>query len=150
MDAIVDRFVITRAHEKRSGRASEHAAGRRRAAAEILKVPKMPAGPMGSQRDPPFVYGDINPTTMFNNPEAPAHLRRPRRDKLTHPDLLVPDVTQHHRRLFREGVRTTRDLGRPMMLACRSRVSARHAMESPAARNAILYGIEGRRQFTSR
>ena len=95
MDAVVDRFVVSRAHEKAikagigaallvgDGLMQFHLEGGARKAYEGL----------GASRTHHFVYGDIGPDYfVFNNPESACRTCGGLGvDKLTHPDLLVPD-----------------------------------------------------------
>jgi excinuclease ABC subunit A len=100
MDAVVDRFVVKREHEKaiRAGIASTLLVGdgllqvhvrRGVSKAEAERFYKGLCSPTHH-----FVYGDIGPEWfMFNNPESACRTCGGLGvDKLTHPDLLVPDV----------------------------------------------------------
>ena len=99
MDAVVDRFIVGRAHEKaiRAGIASTLLVGDGLLRVQVLKG----ASKADSERfyrglcSPAhhFVYGDIGPEFfMFNNPESACRTCGGLGvDKLTHPDLLVPD-----------------------------------------------------------
>jgi excinuclease ABC subunit A len=100
MDAIVDRFVVGRKHEKaiRAGIASTLLVGdgllqlqvvKGASKAEAERVYKGLCSPTHH-----FVYGDIGPEFfMFNNPESACRTCGGLGvDKLTHPDLLVPDI----------------------------------------------------------
>ena len=92
MDAIVDRFVVSRKHEKaiKAGIAAALLVGdgccRSSEGRRILQG-------LGSKTHH-FVYGDIGPDYfMFNNPESACRTCGGLGvDKLTHPELLVPDT----------------------------------------------------------
>jgi excinuclease ABC subunit A len=99
MDAVVDRVVVGRAHEKaiRAAIASTLLVGDGLLQVQILKgVRKADADRFyralcsATHR---FVYGDIGPDYfMFNNPESACRTCGGLGvDKLTHPELLVPD-----------------------------------------------------------
>jgi len=100
MDAVVDRFVVTRAHEKaiRAGIAGTLLVGdgllqvQVRKGASKAEVERFYKGLCSATHH--FVYGDIGPEFfMFNNPESACRTCGGLGvDKLTHPDLLVPDV----------------------------------------------------------
>ena len=100
MDAIVDRFVVGRKHEKaiRAGIASTLLVGDGLLQAQIVKgASKAEAERFYTGLCSPthhFVYGDIGPEFfMFNNPESACRTCGGLGvDKLTHPDLIVPDV----------------------------------------------------------
>ena len=99
MDAVVDRFVISRKHEKaiKAGIASTLLVGDGLLQAHILK------GATKAEADRfykthcsathHFIYGDVLPEFfMFNNPESACRTCGGLGvHKLTHPDLLVPD-----------------------------------------------------------
>ena len=100
MDAIVDRVVVKRASEKaiRAGIANTLLIGDGLLQVQILKGVSKADGERfykglcsGTHH---FVYGDIGPEFfMFNNPESACRTCGGLGvDKLTHPDLLVPDV----------------------------------------------------------
>ncbi|HET7697925.1 MAG TPA: excinuclease ABC subunit UvrA [Vicinamibacterales bacterium] len=99
MDAIVDRFVVGRRHEKaiKAGIAAallvgdgliQLHAGKGAGKADAERLYKSVTSP--SQH---FVYGEIGPDFfMFNNPESACRTCGGLGvDKLTHPELLVPD-----------------------------------------------------------
>jgi excinuclease ABC subunit A len=99
MDAVVDRFVIGRKHEKaiKAGIAATLLVGDGLLQVEILKgvskadVEKFYRGLCSRQYH--LVYGDIQPEYfMFNNPESACRTCGGLGvHKLTHPELLVPD-----------------------------------------------------------
>ena len=99
MDAVVDRFVISRKHEKaiKAGIASTLLVGdgllqphvlKGATKAEIDRFYKTYCSPTHH-----FIYGDVLPEFfMFNNPESACRTCGGLGvHKLTHPDLLVPD-----------------------------------------------------------
>ena len=159
MDAVVDRFVVSRRHEKAIKAGDrQHAAGRRRADAGPRRQGReQGGGRRGStaalcSATHHFVYGDIGPDYfMFNNPESACRTCGGLGvDKLTHPELLVPDPKRSILGgcFVREAFKYNPDTwdGRMMYsLSQALRLLARHAVEGAArdgARNAILYGIE--------
>ena len=99
MDALVDRFVVSRKHEKaiKAGIAATLLVGDGLLQAQIIKC----ASKTETERfyrglcSPThhFVYGDIQPDYfMFNNPESACRTCGGLGvHKLTHPELLVPD-----------------------------------------------------------
>jgi excinuclease ABC subunit A len=157
MDAVVDRFVVSRKHEKaiKAGIASallvgdgllqvHVAAGARKAEAE-----KFCGGLCSSTHH--FVYGGIAPEYfMFNNPESACRTCGGLGvDKLTHPELLIPDPRRSilDGCFVREAFRYNPDTwdGRVMYSlanALKFSLESRWADLSETARRAILYGIE--------
>jgi excinuclease ABC subunit A len=99
MDAVVDRFVVSRAHEKaiRAGIASTLLVGDGLMRVEVVGgARKADADRFARAHLSPthhLVYGDIGPDFfMFNNPEsACVTCGGLGVDKLTHPELLIPD-----------------------------------------------------------
>jgi excinuclease ABC subunit A len=99
MDAVVDRFFISRRHEKaiKAGIASTLLVGDGLLQVQILKgASRADAERLYKQLCSPthhFVYGDVAPEFfMFNNPESACRTCGGLGvHKLTHPDLLVPD-----------------------------------------------------------
>ena len=99
MDAVVDRFVVGRKHEKaiKAGIAATLLVGDGLMQVALPKAPAKPK-PSASTADSRskthhFVYGDIQPEYfMFNNPESACRTCGGLGvHKLTHPELLVPD-----------------------------------------------------------
>jgi excinuclease ABC subunit A len=107
MDAIVDRFVVKRAHEKqiKAGILATLLVGD-----GLMQLNVVNGSPRGSSKGAPkaeceralrgvtsathrFVYGDIQPDYfMFNNPESACRTCGGiGTHKQTHPDLLIPD-----------------------------------------------------------
>ena len=100
MDAVVDRFIVEpQAREGDQGGHRRDAARRRRAAAgprrSRARARPKPSASTRRSCSPThhFVYGDIGPEFfMFNNPESACRTCGGLGvDKLTHPELLVPD-----------------------------------------------------------
>ncbi len=99
MDAVVDRFVVGRKHEKaiKAGIAATLLVGDGLLQVEVLKgaskaeTEKFYRGLCSKQHH--LVYGDIQPEYfMFNNPESACRTCGGLGvHKLTHPELLVPD-----------------------------------------------------------
>ena len=99
MDAVVDRFVVSRKHEKaiKTGIAATLLVGDGLMQVQVVKG----ASTAEAERfyralcsaTHHFVYGDISPEYfVFNNPESACRTCGGLGvDKLTHPDLLVPD-----------------------------------------------------------
>ena len=157
MDAVVDRFVVGRTHEK-AVRAGVAAAllvgdglmqavvtgGTSRAAAERFH------GGLGSATHH-FVYGEIGPEYfVFNNPESACRTCGGLGvDKLTHPELLVPDPRRSIRDgcFVREAFKYNPDTwdGRVMFSLSKQ---AGFSLDVPwtdlpdGARHAVLYGTE--------
>ncbi|HSF25854.1 MAG TPA: excinuclease ABC subunit UvrA, partial [Blastocatellia bacterium] len=99
IDAVVDRFVVSRKHEKaiKAGIAATLLVGDGLMQVHIVKGPsKAEAQRFYETSGSPtyhFVYGDIQPDYfMFNNPESACRTCGGLGvHKLTHPELLVPD-----------------------------------------------------------
>jgi excinuclease ABC subunit A len=157
IDAIVDRFVVSRRHEKaiKAGIAATLLVGDGLMQAHIVKG----AGKAEADRfykglcspTHKFVYGDIGPEFfVFNNPESACRTCGGLGvDKLTHPELLVPDPKRSILGgcFVREAFKYNPDTwdGRVMF----SLSSAlKFPLDSPwkdlpeKARHAILYGID--------
>ena len=157
IDAVVDRFVVSRRHEKaiRAGIAATLLVGDGLMAVHVLtgatraEVARFhQALTSATQR---FVYGDIGPDYfVFNNPESACRTCGGLGvDKLTHPELLVPDPRRSIlggcfvREAFKYNPETWD--GR-MMFSLSAALG--FPLDSPwqdlpeAARHAILYGID--------
>ncbi len=99
MDAVVDRFVVSRRHEKaiKAGIAATLLVGDGLAQLEVTKGASRAEAEKFYKaictRTHHLVYGDIGPEYfMFNNPESACRTCGGLGvDKLTHPELLVPD-----------------------------------------------------------
>src|SRR5262245_47758384 len=160
MDAVVDRFVVGRAHEKaiKAGIAATLLVGDGLLQAHVVKG----AGKAEAERfyrglcSPThhFVYGDVAPEWfVFNKPEGACRTCGGLGiDKLTHPELLVPDVQRSIRGgcFVREAFRYNPDTwdGRMMYSLAQAfgfSLDAPWAQLPDAARTAILYGVEPRK-----
>ncbi len=164
MDAIVDRVLVGRGHEKAikaaiaatllvgDGLAQIHLAkGVTKADAERFYK----AHTSATHR---FVYGDIGPAYfMFNNPESACRTCGGLGvDKLTHPELLVPDPKRSIRDgcFVREALRYSADTwdGAMMYSLCKA---LGVSLDTPwrelpqQARDSILFGIEDRIVLTT-
>jgi excinuclease ABC subunit A len=157
MDAVVDRFVVSRKHEKaiKAGIAATLLVGDGLMQIHVLK------GASGAETErfyrascgstPHFVYGDIAPEYfVFNLPESACRTCGGLGvDKLTHPELLIPDPRRSiiGGCFVREAFKYNPDTwdGRIMYSLAKD---LRFSLETPweklpeTARNAILYGIE--------
>src|SRR5262245_34414851 len=157
MDAVVDRFIVTRANEKaiRAGIVSTLLVGDGLLQVHVVKgAPKAIVERFYRGLCSPthhFVYGDIGPEFfMFNNPESACRTCGGLGvDKLTHPDLLVPDVKRgitdgcFVREAFRYNPETWDGI---QMFSLAKQLGFR--LDTPwkdlpeKTRKAILYGIE--------
>jgi excinuclease ABC subunit A len=157
MDAVVDRFVVSRRHEKaiKAGIASTLLVGDGLLQVHVVsgarreESERFYRGICSSTHH--FVYGDIAPEYfVFNNPESACRTCGGLGvDKLTHPELLIPDPRRSIRGgcFVREAFKYNPDTwdGRLMF----SLAKALHvSLDTPwndlpeTARRAILYGIE--------
>ena len=157
MDAIVDRLVVSRAHEKaiKAGIAATLLVGDGLLQIRLGKgVTKTDAerfykGLCSATEH--FVYGDIQPAWfMFNNPESACRTCGGLGvHKLTHPELLVPDPKRSIRGgcFVREALRYNPDTwdGAMMYSLCRT---LGISLDTPwqdlpqKTRDAVLYGID--------
>jgi excinuclease ABC subunit A len=160
MDAVVDRFIVSRKHEKaiRAGIASTLIVGDGLLQLHLVKgVSKSEAARFyaaSCSATHHFVYGEIAPEYfVFNNPESACRTCGGLGvDKLTHPELLVPDPTRSILGgcFVREAFKYNPDTwdGR-MMFSLASTLG--FALDSPwnllpeKARSAILYGLEAQK-----
>jgi excinuclease ABC subunit A len=160
MDAIVDRFVVDRKHEKaiKAGIASTLLVGDGLLQAHIVKG----AGKAEAQRfydglcsaTHHFVYGDIGPAYfVFNDPESACRTCGGLGvDKLTHPELLIPDPQRSIRGgcFVREAFRYNPDTWDGRLMFSLSQALS-FSLDTPwrelpeTARHSILYGIEPRK-----
>jgi excinuclease ABC subunit A len=160
MDAIVDRFVVGRRHEKaiKAGIAAALLVG------DGLIQLHLPRGPLSaaererfhrnaSSATHHFVYGEIAPEYfMFNNPESACRTCGGLGvDKLTHPDLLIPDPRRSILGgcFVREAFKYNPDTWDGRMMYSLSRaldfpLDAPWTQLSKKVREAILYGTERR------
>src|SRR5438876_1289895 len=163
IDAIVDRFVVGRKHEKaiKAGIASTLLVGDALLQAHVVKgatkaeADRFYRGLCSATHH--FIYGDIAPEYfVFNNPESACRTCGGLGvQKLTHPELLVPDPRRSIlggcfvREAFKYNPYTWD--GRVMYSLAKM---LRFSLESPweklqeAARHAILYGLDGKKLHT--
>ncbi len=159
MDAVVDRFVVGRKHEKaiKAGIAATLLVGDGLLKVNVVKG----ASKAEAQRfyrstcsaKQHFVYGDIGPEWfMFNNPESACRTCGGLGvDKLTHPELLIPDPRRSIRGgcFVKEAFRYNPDTWDGRMMYSLSSAKG-FSLDTPwrelppAARDAILYGIDSR------
>jgi len=157
MDAVVDRFVVGRKHEKaiRAGIAATLLVGDGLMQVHVVKgagkaeVERFYRASCSARHH--FVYGDIAPEYfVFNLPESACRTCGGLGvDKLTHPELLIPDPKRSviGGCFVREAFKYNPDTwdGRIMYSLAKA---LRFSLEAPweklpeTARNAILYGIE--------
>ncbi len=160
MDAVVDRFVVDRKHEKaiKAGIASTLLVGDGLMQVHVVK------GATRAQAERFYeglcskthhlVYGEIGPVYfVFNNPESACQTCGGLGvDKLTHPDLLIPDPKRSIRGgcFVREAFKYNPDTwdGRMMYSlskACEFSLDVPWTDLTDAARQSILYGIDPRK-----
>ena len=160
MDAVVDRFVVSRRHEKaiKAGIASTLLVGDGLMQVHIAKgASKEVAARFYQGVCSPthhFVYGEIGPDYfVFNNPESACRTCGGLGvDKLTHPELLIPDPRRSILGgcFVREALKYNPDTWDGRMMYSLS-VALNFALDTPwtelseAARDAILYGIDPNR-----
>ena len=157
MDAVVDRFVVSRKHEKaiKAGIAATLLVGDGLLQVHVVKgASKAEAERFYQGLCSPthhFVYGDIGPEFfMFNNPESACRTCGGLGvDKLTHPELLVPDPKRSILGgcFVREAFKYNPDTWDGRVMYSLSKALG-FSLDTPwkelpeTARNAILYGIE--------
>jgi excinuclease ABC subunit A len=159
IDAIVDRVVVGRRHEK----AIKAAIAAALLVGDGLLRAEVTGGASAAERarfhkgltsaTHHLVYGDIQPEWFqFNNPESACRTCGGLGvDKLTHPELLVPDPTRSIRGgcFVREAFRYNPDTWDGRMMHSLA-LHAGFSLDVPwcelpeAARHAVLYGVEGR------
>ena len=160
MDAIVDRFIVSRKHEKaiKAGIASTLLVGDGLMQLEVMKgASKAEASRFYARTCSAthhFVYGDIGPDYfMFNNPESACRTCGGLGvDKLTHPELLIPDPQRSILGgcFVREAFKYNPDTWDGRMMYSLS-VTVGFPLDTPwkdlpkTARDAILYGIDPNR-----
>jgi excinuclease ABC subunit A len=164
MDAVVDRFVIARKHEKaiKAGIAATLLIGDGLLQLHVVKTSKSDVAKSDVERfyraagskTHHFIYGDIQPEYfMFNNPESACRTCGGLGvHKLTHPDLLVPDPGRSILGgcFVREAFKYNPDTwdGRVMYSLSQE---LRFSLDTPweklpeSVRNAILNGLDGRK-----
>ena len=160
IDAIVDRFIVSRKHEKaiKAGIASTLLVGDGLLQVHVAKGAS--AGDVarfyrnGFSATHHLVYGDIGPDYfVFNNPESACRTCGGLGvDKLTHPELLIPDPRRSILGgcFVREAFKYNPDTwdGRMMFSLAEALgfpLDCPWSQLPDAARNAILYGIEPRK-----
>jgi excinuclease ABC subunit A len=159
MDAIVDRLVVRRRNEKALKAAISAAllVGDGLLQVHIVKGPtkaeinKFHAAHSSATHR--FIYGDISPEYFqFNNPEAACRTCGGLGvDKLTHPDLLIPDPKRSIRGgcFVREAYRYNPDTWDGRIMWTLAKLQG-FSLDTPwqdldaSARNAVLYGLERR------
>jgi excinuclease ABC subunit A len=160
MDAVVDRVIVSRTHEKaiKAGIASTLLVGDGLLQVHVVSgAPKAEAARFYralTSATHHLVYGDIGPDYfMFNNPESACRTCGGLGvDKLTHPDLLIPDPKRSIRGgcFVREAFRYNPETwdGRLMFSLA---AALGFSLDTPwrelpeKARQAVLYGIEPRK-----
>jgi excinuclease ABC subunit A len=160
MDAIVDRFIVARQHEKaiKAGIAATLLVGDGLLQVQILKgankaeAERFYKGLCSKTHH--FVYGDIQPEYfMFNNPESACRTCGGLGvHKLTHPELLIPDPQRSIEGgcFVREAFKYNPDTWDGRIMYSLSK-TLRFSLETPweklpaAVRNTILYGLEGKK-----
>jgi excinuclease ABC subunit A len=160
MDAVVDRFVVGRKHEKaiKAGIAATLLVGDGLLQAQVVKgaskaeADRFYRGLCSATHH--FVYGDIQPEFfMFNNPESACRTCGGLGvHKLTHPDLLVPDPKRSiiGGCFVKEAFKYNPDTwdGRVMYSLSKA---LKFSLETPweklpeTARRAILEGLDGKK-----
>jgi excinuclease ABC subunit A len=160
MDAVVDRLVVSRRHEKAIKAAI---AGTLLVGDGLMQLHIVKGAGRGEAEQfyrglcsatHHFVYGDISPVFfVFNNPESACRTCGGLGvDKLTHPDLLVPDPQRSivGGCFVREAFKYNADTWDGRVMYSLSKM-LRFSLEAPwaelseAARHAILYGIDPRK-----
>jgi excinuclease ABC subunit A len=157
MDAVVDRFVVSRKHEKaiKAGIASTLLVGDGLMQLHVVKgaskaeTARFYESVCSAAHH--FVYGDIAPAYfVFNDPESACRTCGGLGvDKLTHPELLIPDPQRSIRGgcFVREAFKYNPDTWDGRVMYSLS-VAIDFPLDSPwedlaeSARQAILYGIE--------
>ena len=160
MDAIVDKFVVSRKHEKaiKAGIAATLLVGDGLLQVHVAKgaskaeTERFYKGLCSATHH--FVYGDIAPEFfMFNNPESACRTCGGLGvDKLTHPELLIPDPRRSILGgcFVREAFKYNPDTWDGRMMFSLSK-ALDFPLDSPWAllpekvRNAILYGIDSKK-----
>ena len=160
MDAVVDRVIVSRTHEKavRAAIAATLLVGDGLLSVNVgkgaSKADKARVYQDLCSRTHRFVYGDIGPDYfMFNNPESACRTCGGLGvDKLTHPDLLIPDPKRSiiGGCFVREAFKYNPDTWDGRLMYSLSKAVG-FSLDTPwkdlseDARQAILYGIEPRK-----
>jgi excinuclease ABC subunit A len=160
MDAVVDRFVVSRKHEKaiKAGIASTLLVGDGLMQVQVTKGSSKAASDRFysalCSETHHFVYGDIGPEFfVFNNPESACRTCGGLGvDKLTHPELLVPDPKRSILGgcFVKEAFRYNPDTWDGWMMFSLSKaldfpLDAPWTQLPKKVQDAILYGIEPRK-----
>ncbi len=164
MDAVVDRLMAARKHEKalKAAIAATLLVGDGLMQVEVLKgASKAEAGRFYKGLCSPthhLVYGGIEPEYfMFNNPESACRTCGGLGvDKVTHPELLLPDPKRSIRGgcFVKEAYKYNPDTWDGRIMYTLSKV-LKFSLDTPweelpeAVRHAILYGLDGRRMRTT-
>ncbi|MGA3201043.1 MAG: excinuclease ABC subunit UvrA [Bryobacteraceae bacterium] len=160
MDAVVDRFIVARKHEKamKAGIAATLLVGDGLVQVHIVKGVGSAAADRFykglSSRTHHFTYGDIQPEYfMFNNPESACRTCGGLGvHKLTHPELLVPDPRRSIAGgcFVREAFKYNPDTWDGRMIYSLSK-AFRFSLETPwrelpeSVRTIILNGLDGKK-----
>jgi len=157
MDAVVDRFLVSRKHEKaiKAGIAATLLVGDGLMQLRVIRssgnkqVEQFYAGFCSKTHH--FVYGDIQPEFfVFNNPESACRTCGGLGvHKLTHPELLIPDPQRSILGgcFVKEAFKYNPDTWDGRVMYSLSKI-LKFSLETPweklseAVRNAILYGVE--------
>jgi excinuclease ABC subunit A len=157
MDAVVDRFVVSRKHEKavKAGIAATLLVGDGLMQVQVIKsshtrqIEPFYAGLCSKTHR--FVYGDIQPEFfVFNNPESACRTCGGLGvHKLTHPELLIPDPRRSILGgcFVKEAFKYNPDTWDGRVMYSLSRI-LKFSLDTPweklpeAVRNAILYGVQ--------
>jgi excinuclease ABC subunit A len=157
MDAVVDRFVVSRKHEKavKAGIAATLLVGDGLMQVQVIKsshtrqIEPFYAGLCSKTHH--FVYGDIQPEFfVFNNPESACRTCGGLGvHKLTHPELLIPDPRRSilGSCFVKEAFKYNPDTWDGRVMYSLSRI-LKFSLDTPweklpeAVRNAILYGVQ--------
>jgi excinuclease ABC subunit A len=159
MDVIVDRFIVSRRHEKaiKAGIAATLLVGDGLMQIHVAKGTKSDAARFyksAVSSTHHFAYGEIGPEYfVFNNPESACRTCGGLGvDKLTHPELLIPDPKRSIRGgcFVREAFKYNPDTWDGRMMYSLGRLLG-FSLDTPwqdlreKDRKAILYGIEPRK-----
>ncbi len=163
MDAIVDRFIVSRKHEKsiKAGIAATLLTGDGLMRVEVLKgASKQERERFQKALCSPthhFVYGGVEPEYfMFNNPESACRTCGGLGvHKITHPELLVPDLKRSIRGgcFLKEAYKYNPDTWDGRILYSLSKV-LNFSLDTPwqelpeSVRHTILFGLDGRKIAT--
>ncbi len=160
MDAVVDRFIVGRKHEKaiKAGIAATLLVGDGLLQVQIVSGANKAEAERFYKglctKTHHLVYGDIQPEYfMFNNPESACRTCGGLGvHKLTHPELLIPDPRRSIEGgcFVREAFKYNPDTWDGRIMYSLSK-SLRFSLETPweklpeSVRNVLLYGLEGKK-----